>query len=317
MDCPEKIEEKTEVKIIEVGLRDGLQSIALTMPTEIKCQWIRAAYDAGLREIEVGSFVSPKLLPQMADTGKVVEYARTLPNLYITVLVPNLRGAEAAFSSGADKIHLPISVSRAHSLENVRKTPEEMISELGQICDLRDSLPSSKKPHVAASLATAFGCTIQGPVPEHDVRQLAVAALDAGADTVNLADTVGYANPVQVRRLFLLIKQVAGEKMAIAHFHNTRGLGLANACAALDCGIRQLDASLAGLGGCPFAPGATGNIPTEDLVFMLESMGFKTGIDVNLLLEVRKLLSQWLPGESLYGDLWRAGLPKGYRPSKN
>jgi len=304
----------TEVKIIEVGLRDGLQSVAHVMPTEVKCQWVRAAYDAGLREIEVGSFVPPKLLPQMADTAKVVEYARTLPGLSVNVLVPNFRGAESALAVGVDKINLPISVSRKHSLENVRMTPDEMVTELGKICKLRDSVSSQKQVHVTVSLATAFGCSLQGEVSEEEVCRLAEAAMAVGADSLNLADTVGYANPTQVRRLFRLIGHIVGEKMAAAHFHNTRGLGLANALAAMDCGIRQLDASLAGLGGCPFAPGATGNIVTEDLVFMVESMGFHTGIDLNLLIESRKILSRWLPSEPLYGYLCRAGLPKSFDP---
>lgn len=301
-----------EVKIIEVGLRDGLQSITSVMPTEAKCQWVRAAYDAGVREIEVGSFVPPKLLPQMADTAKVVEYACALPGLSVNVLVPNLRGAESALAVGVDNINLPISVSREHSFENVRKTPEEMIVELSKICKLCDSSPTQKRVHVAASLSTAFGCTLQGTISEVEVCRLAKAALEAGADSLNLADTVGYANPAQVRHLCHLVRDIAGDKLATAHFHNTRGLGLANVVAALDCGIRQLDASLAGLGGCPFAPGATGNIVTEDLVFMVESMGFCTGIDVSLLIESRKILSQWLPDEPLYGYLYQAGLPKGF-----
>ena len=300
-----------EVKIIEVGLRDGLQSITPVMPTEAKCQWIYAAYSAGLREIEVGSFVPPRLLPQLADTAEVVAYAATLSGLSVAALVPNLRGAEAALAVAVDKINLPISVSREHSLENVRKTPEEMIAELGKICELRDSYPSQKRVHVTVSLATAFGCSLQGEIPEAEVCRLAKAVLEVGADSVNLADTVGYANPTQVRRLCHLVRDIAGDKLATAHFHNTRGLGLANAVAALDCGIRQLDASLAGLGGCPFAPGATGNIATEDLVFMVESMGFSTGIDVSSLMESRKILRQWLPDEPLYGYLYQAGLPKG------
>jgi len=301
-----------EVKIIEVGLRDGLQSIPSVMPTGAKCQWIHAAYVAGLREIEVGSFVPPRLLPQLADTAEVVAYAVNLPGLSVAALVPNLRGAESALAVAVDKINLPISVSRKHSLENVRKTPEEMIAELGKICRLRDSYPSQKRVHVTASLATAFGCSLQGVIPEVEVCRLAKAVLEVGADSVNLADTVGYANPTQVRRLCHSVRDIAGDKLVTAHFHNTRGLGLANAVAALDCGIRQLDASLAGLGGCPFAPGATGNIATEDLVFMVESMGFSTGINVSSLIESREILCQWLPDEPLYGYLYQAGLPKGF-----
>ena len=303
----------SDVTVTEVGLRDGLQAISAILPTELKCEWIRLAYDAGLRSIEAGSFVPPKLLPQMADTAQVVKYALTLPGLNVCALVPNLRGAEAGFASGAHEIVFPLSASAAHSRANIRKTPAEAIEELRRICALRDTLPAASRPQVIAGISTAFGCTIQGDVPEGDVERMAVAAADAGADAIGLGDTTGYANPAQVRRLYRRLRAVVGERLSGAHFHDTRGLALANVVAALDCGIRDFDSSLAGLGGCPHAPGATGNVATEDLVFKLESMGLDTGIDVQKLVASRELLRRALPGEPLYGHIERAGLTKTFR----
>jgi hydroxymethylglutaryl-CoA lyase len=302
---------KIDVEVVEVGPRDGLQNLDVVMPTAEKRRWIAAEHAAGVSEIEVGSFVPAKLLPQMADSAEVVAFARTLPGLRVAALAPNARGARAAIAAGAHKIGVPISVSTAHSLSNVRKKPMEMVEELRQICKLRDE--TAPGVEIEAALSTAFGCTMQGQVPEDDVIRLAEACVTAGADSLALADTVGYANPAQVRRLFERVRAVAGTKLTGAHFHDTRGLGLANALAALETGIRSFDATLGGLGGCPFAPGATGNISTEDLVFMLESMGLNTGIDLAKLLETRRILEQALPGLELHGSVARAGLPKGFR----
>lgn len=303
----------SEVTVTEVGLRDGLQAVAAVMPTEVKCEWIRLAYEAGVRSIEVGSFVPPRLLPQMADTAAVAKYALALPGLHVCALVPNLRGAEAAFAAGVHEVPVPVSASTAHSRANVRKSQEEMVEELRRICALRDQAPSASRPEVIAGIATAFGCTIQGEVPESEVERMAVACAEAGADSIGLGDTTGYANPAQVRRLFRRLRGVVGDRLQGGHFHDTRGMGLANVVAALDCGIRSFDSSLAGLGGCPHAPGATGNIATEDLVFMLESMGLDTGIDVEKIVRSRQLLKDALPGEALYGHIERAGLTKTYR----
>lgn len=303
----------TDVRIREVGPRDGLQSVHRTMPTDAKLAWIRALAAAGVREIEVGSFVPPKLLPQMADCAAVARAALGIPGLEVVVLAPNLKGALAAFGSGAHKVTLPISVSRAHSLANVRKTPEEAVADLARVREARDALPDGQRPVLEAALSTAFGCAVQGDVPEDDVVRLA-AAVAVHADCLALADTTGYANPAQVRRLFERVRREVGEKVQVAHFHNTRGLGLANVVAALDAGVRRFDSSQAGIGGCPFAPGATGNVVTEDLVFMLESMGLSTGIDVERLVAARAILGDALPGEPLYGYVAAAGLTKGYRP---
>ena len=294
--------------IREVGLRDGLQAIARTLPTEQKKAWLRGAHAAGQREIEVGSFVPAKYLPQLADTAELVAFARTLPGLFVSVLVPNLRGAEAAISAQADLMLLPLSASHAHSLANLRKTPDEVVAEVARIRAARDAAGS--KTLLEGGMSTAFGCTIQGEVKHSEVLRLLQALLDAGCDRVSLADTVGYADPAAVARLFEAARKLAGDRLWAAHFHDTRGLGLANVYAALQTGITRFDACLAGIGGCPHAPGASGNVSTEDLAWMLRSMGIDTGLDIDALLALRQQVAGWLQGEALHGTLWRAGLPK-------
>jgi hydroxymethylglutaryl-CoA lyase len=302
---------REHVVIREVGLRDGLQSVATILATERKREWIRGAYDAGMREIEVGSFVPPRLLPQLADTGELVPFAKSLPGMWVSVLVPNLEGARRAIASDADLMIVPVSASRAHSLSNLRKTPDEVVGEVARIRAARDAAGS--KTLIEGGVGTAFGCTIQGEVARSEVLRLVQALLDAGADRVSLADTVGYADPAGVRALFEDALKIAGERFWSGHFHDTRGLGLANVCAALDVGVRRFDASLAGVGGCPYAPGASGNVTTEDLAFMLASMGHETGVDVERLLDLRSDVATWLAGETLHGTLWRAGLPRTFR----
>ena len=296
------------VTIREVGLRDGLQSIARTMPTEQKLQWIQGAYDAGIREIEVGSFVPPKLLPQLADTAELVAFAKTLPGLVVSVLVPNLKGAERAMDSGADWMLLPLSASHAHSLANLRKAPDDVVAEIGAIVEARRAKGSDIR--IEVGMSTAFGCTIQGPVVVDEVLRLIQAVLVLGVDRVGLADTVGYADPRQVGELFKKAGKVAGDKLGCGHFHDTRGLGLANVMAALQAGETRFDACLAGIGGCPHAPGASGNVATEDLAYLLASMNIGTGIDLGKLMALRAQVAQWLAGECLHGSIAQAGLPK-------
>lgn len=299
-----------DVLISEVGPRDGLQSVEATMPTHDKLRWIDALHAAGVREIEVASFVPARLLPQMADAAEVVRHAVTLPGLTVMALVPNRRGAEAALAAGVHKLTVPVSASAAHSLANVRKTREEMVEEVRAISDLRRALA----PHVRleAGISTAFGCTLQGTVPEDEVVRLAAQCIAAGADESGLSDTVGYANPAQVRRLFKRLFAEIGDKAGAAHMHNTRGLGLANCLAAYEEGVRTFDSSLGGLGGCPYAPGASGNVVTEDLVFMFEAMGIATGIDITRLIAARAPLIAGLPGEAVYGMTPEAGLPRNF-----
>jgi hydroxymethylglutaryl-CoA lyase len=300
-----------DILVSEVGPRDGLQSIDAILPTDVKVAWIRAQAEAGCREIEVGSFVPPKVLPQMADTADVVREALGIDNLTVAVLVPNLRGAENAIRAGAHKISIPFSVSETHSLKNVRRNHDQMIEEVRNVAALVAA--QARPPHFEAGLSTAFGCTLEGPVSEDLVVRSAERLMEAGVAEVGLSDTTGYANPAQVKRLVRKVQAAVGkDNITGVHLHNTRGLGLANALAAIEEGITTIDSSLGGIGGCPFAPGASGNIVTEDLVFMLEAMGLNTGIDIEKLLEVRTILSDALPDEPLYGFTPDAGLPIGF-----
>jgi hydroxymethylglutaryl-CoA lyase len=295
-----------QVHVCEVGPRDGLQNAKHLMPTEAKKAWIRALAEAGLREIEVGSFVPPKLIPAMADTGEIVREAVKIKGLKVVALAPNLKGFQRAIEAGAHKVTFPVSASREHSVSNVRMTPEQMVEEVRKCAQFPHG-----RVEIEGAVSTAFGCTMQGVVPEDDVMRIA-AALAEFCDSVALADTVGYANPAQVKRLFSRVRGTIGEKLEGAHFHNTRGLGLANALAAYEEGVRHFDSSMGGLGGCPFAPGASGNVITEDLVFMFEAMGVSTGIDLERLFEARDLLIKGIPEEPVYGHTPLAGLPKGF-----
>lgn len=302
-----------DIEISEVGPRDGLQSISTIMPTEAKKRWITALAEAGIPEIEVGSYVPAKILPQLADTDQIAAHANAIPGLAVAVLVPNLRGAENALKVGADKITIPLSTSETHSLKNVRRTHAEMLEEVRRIRELINSYPAEQRPKFEGGLSTAFGCTLEGNVPEDIVVRLAVALMEAGCDEVGLSDTTGFGSPVQVTRLTKKIWDAVGrDKMTGIHLHNTRGQGLANVLAAVEVGLTTVDASMGGVGGCPFAPGASGNIVTEDLVFLLESMGLKTGINFEKLMLAREIMAEALPGVPLYGFTPDAGLPKGF-----
>ncbi|MEX3791474.1 hydroxymethylglutaryl-CoA lyase [Paraburkholderia sp. BR14374] len=299
-----------KVLISEVGPRDGLQSIKTVMPTAAKLRWISALAAAGLKEIEVGSFVPAKLLPQMADIREVVAHALSIPGLHVAVLAPNLRGSQSAFEAGVHKVTLPVSVTNEHSLANIRKTNAQMIEEVRNIVALRnEQFPGVQ---IEAGVSVAFGCTIAGTVTDDQTMRMCVAMAECGVDEIGLSDTSGYANPTQVRRLFRRLQTELGAKAGGAHFHNTRGQGLANVVAALEVGVTTIDSSQAGLGGCPYAPGATGNIVTEDLAFLLEAMGYDTGVDIDRLIAARAILAEALPGEALYGHVQDAGLPKGF-----
>ena len=303
----------TSVLISEVGPRDGLQSIKRAMPTAIKHRWIRALAASGLREIEVASFVPPHLLPQMADAAEVVREAMKISGIRVLALAPNLRGVQDAVAAGARKITMPVSASEAHSQSNVRKSCVEAIEEIARVCRFRDSLPADQRPEIEVGVSTAFGCTLQGDVDEDWAIEVAVRLARAGADSVGLSDSVGYANPAQIRRMFTRLHRELGERAGGAHLHNTRGQGLANVVAALEAGVTTFDSSQGGIGGCPYAPGATGNIVTEDLVYMLESMGVDTGVDLGKLIAARQVLLEGLPGEAVYGYVSHAGVHKGFR----
>ncbi|ACT59198.1 hydroxymethylglutaryl-CoA lyase [Hirschia baltica] len=304
------------ILISEVGPRDGLQNVSSIMPTTAKKAWIDAAFAAGIREIEVGSFVPAKLLPQLADTNEIVSYARQIEGLTVAALVPNSHGARNAINAGTHKITLPLSCSESHSIANLRRTHEQVLAEARSIANMIAELPAKSRPHFEGSLSTAFGCTIEGNVPEDKVIELAEALMEAGCDEVGLADTTGYANPTSVKELIKKIWGAVGqEALTGIHLHNTRGLGLANAYAALEVGLTTFDSSLGGLGGCPFAPGASGNLVTEDLVYMFEAMGISTGIDLESLFSVRRLVQESLPSEEFYGFAPEAGLPLGFSPT--
>jgi hydroxymethylglutaryl-CoA lyase len=281
-------------------------------PTDQKLAWIRAEAEAGVREIEVTSFVPPRLVPQFVDAQAVVEGALAIPGLTVLALVPNLKGAERGIALGVHKLNFVMSVSRTHNLKNVRREREESLEDFRRIADLVKTIPADRRPKLLGGLSTALGCSFEGKIPVDDVRRYAAAYAEAGADEIMVADTVGYANPVLVREAFKAVMAEIGTIPVSAHFHDTRGLGLANVAAALECGVRRFDASLAGLGGCNFAPGATGNIVMDDLCFMLDSMGLRTGVDLGKLVAVREIVARNLPGTPLYGTLAKAGLPTRY-----
>ncbi len=300
------------VVIREVGLRDGLQSIARTLPTEHKLAWLRAAYAAGQREIEVGSFVPARLLPQLADTAELVAAAKALPGLVASVLVPNLKGAQAALDSGADSMLLPISASHAHSLANLRRTPDEAVAELGRIRAARDAAGSKCRIEVGLS----HRLRLHDPGPG---RGIGGAAPDAGG--ARRRRRCG-----RPRRHRGLRRPVAGDAPVRAGARDRRRAPRPAAISTTPAasgwrtssppgrsGVRRFDACLGGIGGCPHAPGASGNVATEDVAYLFASMGVPTGLDFDALIALRAQLARWLEGEPLHGTIARAGLPRTMR----
>src|SRR5499427_8363312 len=291
----------------EVGLRDGLQLVKKFPSTAAKQQWIRDEYAAGVRHFEVGSFLPAKTFPQFADVREIVATIAALPGAHGVALALNERGVNEALASGVGEIASVVSATEEHSQANAHRSRESAIANVRRLCELRDT--SAHKPVVHAAISMALGCSIAGPVEPAEVLRLVEKCLEAGVDAVGIADTVGYAGPKQVGDLTKAAVKLAGSKPICVHLHDTRGMGIANASAALDEGARILDGSLGGLGGCPFAPGATGNVVFEDLVFLCESKGFVTDIDIDRLIAVRAILRESMPNEPLYGGLARAGLP--------
>jgi len=291
----------------EVGLRDGLQLVKKIPSTEAKQRWVRDEYGAGVRHFEVGSFLPAKTFPQFVDVRDVVATIASLPGAHGIALTLNERGVNEALASGVAEVATVVSATEEHSQANANRSRDSAVANVRRLCELRDA--SSHKPIVNAAISMALGCSIVGPVDPQEVIRLAEKLYEAGVDMVAVADTVGYAGPKQVGELTKAVVRIAGSKPVCVHLHDTRGMGIANAAAALDAGARVLDGSLGGLGGCPFAPGATGNVVFEDLVFLCESKGFATGIDIDRLIAVRSILKAEMPGEQLYGGLARAGLP--------
>jgi hydroxymethylglutaryl-CoA lyase len=301
------------IEVREVGLRDGIQNIKTVVPTDLKLAWIKAEVAAGVRDIEVCSFVPPKLLPQFADAEEVTKGALQIPGLTVAALMPNLKGAERGAALGVHRLDYVVSVSESHNLNNVRRSTADSLADLQRIADFLKTIPADKRPRLLCGLATSFGCTLEGNVPHDRVVKFAETVAAIGVDEIALADTVGFGNPNAIRTLFRRVRGAIGPKIVLAsHFHDTRGLGIANVSAAIEVGVRHFDASLCGLGGCPFAPGATGNIVTEDVVFLAESLGFDTGIDLDRLIKAREIVMKALPNEALYGQMAKAGLPKGF-----
>jgi hydroxymethylglutaryl-CoA lyase len=300
------------VSICEVGPRDGLQIAKTRMATDTKVRWIAAIAAAGVREIEVGSFVPARVIPQLSDTPEIVaRVLETVPGLTVQALAPNLRGVQNAYNAGVHKISVPVSVSEGHSRANLNRSPSESIEMMRGVMDWLHAQP--RKVPLVCGVSTAFGCSIDGVVTTAQTVAMAKGLADAGVDEIMLADTVGYAHPAQIKEVVRATREAIGDTLYGLHLHDTCGLGIANALAGLEGGIRAFDSCLAGLGGCPYAPGASGNVVTEDLVFMLESMGFRTGIDLEKLFEARRLLHEGLPAEPLHGQLPKAGIPPTFR----
>jgi hydroxymethylglutaryl-CoA lyase len=297
------------VSLREVGLRDGLQLVKTFPSTQAKQRWVRDEYAAGVKHFEVGSFLPANTFPQFADVREIVKTIAGLPGAHGIALALNERGVNEALASGVAEVASVVSATEEHSQANANRSRESAIANVRRLCELRDA--SSHKPVVNAGISMALGCSIVGPVDPNEVIRIAEELYEAGVDMVAVADTVGYAGPKQVGELTKAVVRIAGSKPVCVHLHDTRGMGIANASAALDAGARVLDGSLGGLGGCPFAPGATGNVVFEDLVFLCESKGFRTGIDIDRLIAVRSILRSEMPGETLYGGLARAGLPCG------
>jgi hydroxymethylglutaryl-CoA lyase len=297
------------VSLREVGLRDGLQLVKTFPSTAAKQRWITEEYGAGVRHFEVGSFLPAATFPQFVDVREIVRTVAALPGAHGIALTLNERGVNEALASGVAEVATVVSATEEHSQANANRSRDSAIANVRRLCELRDA--SSHKPLVNAAISMALGCSIVGPVDPKEVLKLVDKCLEAGVDFVAIADTVGYAGPKQVGELTRAAVKLCGAKPVCVHLHDTRGMGIANASAALDAGARILDGSLGGLGGCPFAPGATGNVVFEDLAFLCESKGFATGIDIEKLISVRAILRSEMPGEALYGGLARAGLPAG------
>ncbi|MGS2744107.1 hydroxymethylglutaryl-CoA lyase [Halomonas sp. LS-001] len=290
------------VEINEVAPRDGLQIEARFVPTDEKIRWIDALSATGLKRIEATSFTSPKAIPNLRDAADVVTAIQRRQGVEISVLVPNLKGAQRALACDVDEINLVMSASESHSQANLRMTPEQSLAQFATILEATQGIGI----FINASLSTAFGCPFEGEVPTERVMELVERLIQLGIQGITLCDTTGMANPQQVHTLCSAVRKRWPQTPFTAHFHNTRGMGLANAMAAWQAGIQRFDASLGGLGGCPFAPGASGNVCTEDLVHMFESMGITTGVDLDALLNVAATLPE-LVGHDVPGQIVKAG----------
>ncbi|MBN9670524.1 hydroxymethylglutaryl-CoA lyase [Roseibium aggregatum] len=301
---------KDRIVLREVGLRDGLQLTKQYPTTKQKHDWLLREHAAGVRHFEVGSFLPASRFPQFADLRELIELVGALDGACSTALTLNERGVADALETEVDEIMFVLSATESHSLANTRRSRAEALRMLERI-NLQRLNGRGRPPVLTVGIAMAFGCSLEGEVAPKEVIRLAEACKAAGVDTIAVADTVGFGGPAQVGHMAHELRRLLGDDQPISmHFHDTRGLAIANCAAALDNGIRILDGSLGGLGGCPFAPGATGNTVFEDMVFLCDTMGLETGIDVTALAEVRAVLRTALPDEPLHGAVARAGVPK-------
>lgn len=287
----------------EVGLRDGLQMVRTWPDTAAKAAWLQREHAAGVRHFEIGSFLPPQRFPQFADVRVVADHVAKLDGAHSIALALNERGVEQALAAEVGEIQLVLSATEEHSRANQNRSRAEALELIARAVSMRDG----QGPLISVGIAMAFGCSLSGPVAEDEVLSLIGEALLAGVDLIGLADTVGFAGPDAVGALTRRARALAEGVPICVHLHDTRGLGLANASAALDAGCRILDGALGGLGGCPFAPGATGNVVMEDLAFLAETKGFDTGIDLAALIATRDILETSMTGEVLHGALARAG----------
>ena len=300
----------TQVNIVEVGTRDGIQAEKKFVESEQKIRMIELILAAGVRRLEATSFVSPKHVPQLADAEAVLAAMTRPPGVEVEALVPNMRGMERALECELDRIILFVAASEGFNLKNLRASREKMLGAAREIS--KEALAAGLK--MRGGVVTAFGCPYEGRVPLEAVERIAGAYADMGCDEVALSDTVGMTNPLAVRRMVGHMKGKFPKIRFTLHFHNTRGAGLANVLAGLEAGVDTFDASIAGMGGCPFAPRATGNISTEDTVNMLHEMGIETGIDLPKLLEAAAYAESVL-GRQLPGQLLHAGIPEWNTPA--
>ncbi|MBN6886639.1 hydroxymethylglutaryl-CoA lyase [Cytobacillus horneckiae] len=291
-----------EVTINEVGLRDGLQLESTVLSASQKAVIYTHLKKANVQEIEFGSFVHPKLVPQMANTGEFFEKIKGDTDVILTALIPNLRGLERANEYGVNAANFVFSASNTHNLQNVRQTTEQSLESLKIIVQYA----SAHQIDLHISIATSFGCPFEGTAPQENIMKITEQLLNYNIKRITYADTTGMANPMQVNRLMKEIKQEWKNFEFGCHFHNTRGMGLVNILAAMEANIAIFDSSLGGIGGCPFAPGATGNVCSEDVVHMLEEMGVRTGVDLDELLQASLQLKEFL-GHELPGQVMKAG----------
>ncbi|NBC97351.1 MAG: hydroxymethylglutaryl-CoA lyase [Deinococcus-Thermus bacterium] len=300
---------KRDVTIVEVGPRDGFQIERRFIPTALKIELIEGLIDAGLPVIEVTSFVSPKAVPQLADAAEVVAGIRNRDRAELLALVPNLKGAERAIAAGVDSIGLVVSASESHNAKNVNRTVDRSLAGFADVV----ATARAAGVDVKGGIATSFGCPFEGDVPVAQVVRIARRYAELGITRIGLADTTGMAQPKHIKAVVRAVRAALPEADLGLHLHNTRGLGLVNAHVGLEEGIRRLDASVAGLGGCPFAPAATGNICTDDLVFMLEGLDLATGVDLDRLLAVARRVEEVI-GRALPGQVMKAGTRAALHP---